>query len=33
MAQRMKGARKLLKSPKVNAGMKKWARKFIAENS
>jgi len=32
MAQRLKGARKLLKSRRVNAGLKKWARKFIAEH-
>lgn len=31
--QRLKGCRKLLKSRKVNAGMKRWARKFIKENA
>jgi len=31
--QRLKGARKLVKNPRVNTGLKKWARKFIAEHS
>jgi hypothetical protein len=33
IAARLKGARKLVKSKRVSAGLKKWARKFIAENS
>lgn len=30
--QRLKGARKPVKNPKVNAGLKAWAKKFIAKN-
>lgn len=33
IAQRLKGARKLVKSRRANGGLKKWARKFIAEHS
>lgn len=32
IAERVRGARKLLKSRRVNAGLKKWARKFIAQH-
>jgi hypothetical protein len=30
--QRLKGARKLVNSPKVNAGLKAWAKKIIAKH-
>lgn len=33
IAARLKGARKMLKSRRVNPGMKKYLRKFIKEHS
>lgn len=32
IAQRIKGARKLVKNPKVNSGLKSWAKKFLAKH-
>ncbi len=31
IAERVKGARKLVRNPKVGAGLKKWAKQFLAK--